>query len=350
MRLADAAEPVFARHETFHPRYGWFRKAVAAAAEDPGVFSAPDATVELGVGKNMVKAIRFWGLAAKLIESDPNPPGSPAKRTRSVVPTEFGRLLFDPSSGWDPFMEDPGTLWLLHWKLLSPRSQLPVWWVAFNQFNAIEFDFSDLESACRGGIASGAEWPAPHESSLRKDLSALLRTYAPAERTAHSRVEDLLDCPLRELGLIVRSQATGNHRFAMGPKPTLPPAVAAYAVLDYIAYCEPTARTVLLSRMSTEPGAPGRAFRLSEAELADALRQAVEFSDGELDLASPAGAAQLVWRGEAAELANALLDHHYLVGLERLVGLDRATHSTVSEMTGASAQRALVPGPVGVVR
>ena len=27
MRLVDAALPMFARHETFHPRYGWFRKA-----------------------------------------------------------------------------------------------------------------------------------------------------------------------------------------------------------------------------------------------------------------------------------------------------------------------------------
>ena len=27
MRLVEAAKPTFARHETFHPRYCWFRKA-----------------------------------------------------------------------------------------------------------------------------------------------------------------------------------------------------------------------------------------------------------------------------------------------------------------------------------
>ena len=67
MRLVDAAKPTFARHETFHPRYGWFRKAYAFVAEDPRIFVAKDAPVRIGVGKNMVRAIRFWGLAAKLI-------------------------------------------------------------------------------------------------------------------------------------------------------------------------------------------------------------------------------------------------------------------------------------------
>ena len=60
MRLSEAARPVFARHETFHPRYGWFRKAYEATADDPAAFTRKDAPVELGVGKNMVKSIRFW--------------------------------------------------------------------------------------------------------------------------------------------------------------------------------------------------------------------------------------------------------------------------------------------------
>ena len=62
MRLVDAAKPTFARHETFHPRYGWFRKAYSHVDADPHVFSREDAPVRVGVGKNMVRAIRFWAL------------------------------------------------------------------------------------------------------------------------------------------------------------------------------------------------------------------------------------------------------------------------------------------------
>ena len=309
MRLEDAARPTFARHETFHPRYGWFRKAFEAASENPDAFTDPDATVELGVGKNMVRSIRFWGLAAKLIEDDPNPRN---RRMPGVVPTRFGQLLFDSESGWDPYMEDPGTLWLLHWKLLAPRSLLPVWWVAFNEFHAVEFDVEELQLACSGGIDAVSNWQSPHPSSLKKDVTALMRTYAPAERTARSSIDDILDCPLRELGLITRSQATEKHRFTIGAKATLPSVVAAYSVLDYIAFSDPGANTVLLSRMADEPGAPGRVFRLNESELTETLRPAVELlADGDLALSSPAGAAQLAWKGDPSSLAETILGRYF---------------------------------------
>ena len=48
MRLVDAALPMFARHETFHPRYGWFRKAYWFAKWDHYVFGRSDAPVVIG--------------------------------------------------------------------------------------------------------------------------------------------------------------------------------------------------------------------------------------------------------------------------------------------------------------
>ena len=67
MRLENACTDTFARHETFHPRFGWFRKAFVAAATDLAIFNDPDATVRLGVGKNMVRSLRFWGTASHLL-------------------------------------------------------------------------------------------------------------------------------------------------------------------------------------------------------------------------------------------------------------------------------------------
>ena len=314
MRLADAAVPVFARHETFHPRYGWFRKSYEVASENSDAFTDPNATVELGVGKNMVKAIRFWGTAAKLIEDDQ---ASPNRRASGMIPTPFGRMLFDSETGWDPYMEDPGTLWLLHWRLLSPPCRVPVWWIAFNEFHAVEFDADELELASLSGVDAVAEWSRPHPSTVRKDVTALVRTYAPTERSSRTSIDDILDCPLRELGLITRSQATGRYRFTLGTKPTLPSAVVAHAVLDYISSIDPGANTALLSRLAGEPGSPGRAFRLSEAELADALLPAVEFlSDGGLSLASPAGTAQLAWDRDPSELALTMLDRYFLADFD----------------------------------
>ena len=178
--------------------------------------SRRDAPVQLGVGKNMVRAIRFWGLAAKLIAENS---GSLNRRSPDLVPTGLGHQLFG-ESGWDQYMEDPGTLWLLHWLLLAPPSRLPVWWLAFNEFHAVEFADDDLEEAAIVQLGAVAGWAAPHPSSVKKDVSALLRTYAPAERSGRTGIDDILDCPLRELNLIGRSAATDHYRFTLGAKPT----------------------------------------------------------------------------------------------------------------------------------
>ena len=306
MRLVETTKPTFARHETFHPRYGWFRKAYTFVAKDPRIFNQNDAPVQIGVGKNMVRAIRFWGLAAKLIEVSPQ---SPSRRPPDLVPTRLGDALFG-DSGWDRYMEDPGTLWLLHWLLLAPPSWLPVWWFAFNEFHAVEFADTDLQAAITTQLQVVSEWANPHPSSVRKDISALLRTYAPAERSGRTGIDDILDCPLRELKLIERSATMSQYRFTLGAKATLPSAILAYAALDYIAYTNTRGNTVMLSRLAHEPGAPGRAFKLTEGELLATLEPTIDETDA-LRLGVVTGASQLSWAGEPRRIATDILNDYY---------------------------------------
>ena len=307
MQLVEAAEPIFARHETFHPRYGWFRKAYNFVAEDPGVFIRDDAPVRIGVGKNMVRAIRFWGLAAKVIMEDPQ---SPSRRSPDLIPSPLGDSLFG-ERGWDRYMEDPGTLWLLHWMLLAPPSLLPVWWLAFNEFHAIEFTDDDLEAAITLKLEVASNWAAPHVSSIRKDVSALLRAYAPADQSGRTGIDDILDCPLRELNLIGRSVvAKSGYRFKSGAKRTLPSEILAYAALDYIARTDTTGNTATISRLVHESGAPGKVFKLTEAEYLAALEPAIDDSDA-LALAVTTGAAQISWTGEPRRIATAILNRYY---------------------------------------
>lgn len=175
MRIDEACLDTFARHETFHPRWGWIKKAFDAAKESPHVFNAEDATLKLGVGKNMVRSIRFWGHAfrALAIEHDPDRP-----RLSLSVPSAIGDAIFG-DGGWDPFTEDVGTLWLLHWLLLAPKSYMPVWWLSFSEFGAVEFTQQQLiEFAC-DQVESVSVWQSvPNRSSIEKDVSCFLRTYA----------------------------------------------------------------------------------------------------------------------------------------------------------------------------
>ena len=138
----------------------------------------------------------------------------------------------------------------------------------------------------------------------------MLRTYAPAERSGRDGIENVLDCPLRELNLIGRSAGTNRYRFALGAKPTLPPAVLAYAALDYIARAPNRGNTVTLGRLAHEPGAPGKIFKLTEGELLAALGPLAGETD-ELALTASTGAVQLSWSGDPSEIATTILDRYY---------------------------------------
>ena len=306
MRLVDAALPRFARHETFHPRYGWFRKAYAQVLANPRAFFGDDAPVRIGVGKNMVRAIRFWGLAAKLVTEDPD---SENRRAPDLMTTALGDALFG-AEGWDEYMEDPGTLWLLHWLLLAPPCHLPIWWLAFNEFHAVEFTEDDLHAAVKTQLDLAAEWRKPHASSVKKDVSALLRTYAHPDRRGRVAIDDILDCPLRELNLISRSASLGRCRFSVGTKVTLPSAILTYSTLDYLGRIDIGGTTVTLSQLALAPGSPGRAFKLSESEMLAGLEDTVRRTPG-LDLVAATDGIQLAWFEDRRVLGQQILDGYY---------------------------------------
>ena len=177
MGLDQHALPVFAGHQTFHPRFGWLKKGLDACAADPNVFNAEDAPLRLGVGKNMVEAIRFWCLATRVIVRVKSPEG---KRQYLHVPSKLGQSLLS-ENGLDPYFEQQGTLWLLHWQATSSQTLLPVWWCAFNELQALEFDGATPRSM-RGGDRSldvdgtrenlcqeGCRLPSAHVQSSARD-------------------------------------------------------------------------------------------------------------------------------------------------------------------------------------
>ena len=336
MRFDAACEPTFARHETFQPRYGWVKKAVDAAANDPGVFNRSDAVVTLGVGKNMVRSIRFWGLAYKVltrVKVD-------GQRVPSLTPTVIGNVMFG-EDGWDPYSEMDSTQWLLHWWLLAPKSETPVWWLAFNDFPGVEFSEEQLEQFILDRVH---DW-GPNDSSVRKDVSCLLRMYTSGS-SSRAGFDDLLDCPTRELGILGSTGEPGMYRFSVGPKPTLDPAVAAFACLDYIARSDITARTSSIARLATEHGSPGRVFKLTEQVLGSLLQEAAEVYD-DIRVTTSAGVQSLAFDLDAAWVGSELLRDHY----RALTGRDEIGHQTpyVHQICGPTGSLASDPGALVAV-
>ena len=94
----------FSGHETFPFRYPWLKKGFDAVSTDGDVFHKEHAITILGVGKNMVRSIRHWCLAAGVIQENRGEAADPG--AGGLIPTKLGRRIF-ADDGLDPYLRTP---------------------------------------------------------------------------------------------------------------------------------------------------------------------------------------------------------------------------------------------------
>ncbi|WP_225847314.1 DUF4007 family protein [Streptomyces sp. HPF1205] len=315
--LAEAVDLSFNRHETFAPRFGWLHKAYMQVKDTPGVFYREDAPVLLGVGKNMVNAMRYWSRAFKLTKEYAH--SDPSARALLSAPTWRARWLLD-EDGADPYLEDTGSLWLLHWWLLSSESeakcQVPSWYIIFNLAARSRATAEEMESVITRYVNENFAAPRrPAAESIKRDVDCIIKMYAQdleANPLSPGSFEDQLMSPFKELGLL-EGRGRGKERtwrFTSGTRSNLPAAVLVYACLDYASRLATQAGQISLARLAGETGSPGRAFRMREPELTKAIEGLVG-GHPDLQIVEALGQRSLAYAKPPQELAWDVLDEYY---------------------------------------
>lgn len=332
--IKNSIEGTFGRHETFTIRHGWLKRAYDAIVQTriPGeagnligseLFHLSDTHQLLGVGKNMARSIRFWIRATRLAEElDDNRDPDNRRRVLATI-TPFGQALLDTDDGLDPYLEDLGSWWLLHWMMLSPGGLLPVWWSAFHTYRGVSFTREQMLDHAISQVEATASWnePKPPKSStVKKDVLAMLRAYAGTSGSRRrDRTDDIIDAPLVPLTLIRATSENGKFRFGIGPKPGLPPALVAFTSLDFLRATGATAKSTLIASLASEPGGPGRAFKLTERDLVELLQRAADGNEDLITVASTGGSEALnvvAAEGYGMVAARLLWRHYRTLGSE----------------------------------
>jgi len=282
-KLSNKRSFNFSGHETFPFRYAWLKKGVDAVSRDGSFFSNERAMVELGVGKNMVQSIRHWCLATKML----------AEESSQLIPTNLGRsILLD--GGFDPYLEDTATLWLIHWNLASNTNLATTWFSVFSHWHSIEFTKDQLifwvktlvEETGRKRIS---------ENTIRRDVDCFVRTYVHSRHTKAAVQEDTLDCPLVDLRLIVELHESKSYQFQRGPQASLPDEIFVLALIDYwmSSPSRMNTNTLAFERIAYDPGSPGRIFKIDEDSLASRLERIEKVTKGALRYGETAGLKQV---------------------------------------------------------
>ncbi|MGD8457145.1 MAG: DUF4007 family protein [Anaerolineales bacterium] len=261
----------FSGHETFPFRYTWLSKGVLKVQEYPNLFVRDDAMIILGVGKNMVRSIRHWCETLGLIFSP--------KRGK-FEPTLLGLNIFG-ENGWDPYLENPATLWLLHWLLGSRWEKNSTWFLAFTRWGAPYFTKEQLVNWIWNQVQDNKGVRATR-NSIKRDVDVFIRTYTPSRVSNKKLLEDSFDCPLVELGLI--SELDKNlFGFFIGPKLSLPHEIFVFALLEYYELNSPDQNALSFESLLLGPGSPGRVFLLNENSLFSRLENLPSWSSLQYD-------------------------------------------------------------------
>ena len=240
----------FRAHDTFFIRKGWLNKGMRNVNKDPAVFMGTNGNPMdiLGIGANMVKALRYW-LQAVNLTSEPNS----GKREQSF--TGFGRVVFEN----DPYIEEMGTLWLLHYQLAKNKDEATAWYYFFNEFKPSEFTKEDFVKQLSNYIRINGEEVS--ERSLEDDYNCIINTYVPRIKSSPEKVqpESNIDCPLGELGLIdISNKKEKIYKKSVPKKDTIHPLILLAVILD-----QANGETsIKISSIQNDPCNAGKIFNL----------------------------------------------------------------------------------------
>ena len=294
--------PSFSGHQTFPFRYTWLKKGVDAVVEDPKIFVSEDASVILGVGKNMVASIRHWCQVSGLIRTDPHQRGQ-------SIPTNLGEVIFDNNNGFDPYLDDPATLWLIHWKIATNSNQATSWYWAFNIFRENQFTPDIFKKQL-------SEWTQQQKASMRpvsdntlhRDIHCFLRTYCQSRHT-NAVIEETFDSPLVELNLIAELPEGNRYEFQRGEKETLPIEVFTAILIAFWDARFSERDAMPFRELMYAPISPGRIFRLDEDTMALYLERLDDLTDGVLRYDETADLKQVYRDGDLNPMG--LLERYY---------------------------------------
>ncbi|KOY84529.1 hypothetical protein AD998_20255 [bacterium 336/3] len=283
---------IFSGHDSFQCRQLWLKKGYDFVIEGRN-FNDESAVIQLGVGKNMVSSIRFWLKAFNIID-------------KKDIPTEFGKRLFDNENGYDPFLEDEASLWLLHYQIVK-TGFASIYSIIFNEFRK-EKMFFNRESFVNYVKRLGESNPELifNENTIAKDFDVFINLYK--NESSITDIEDSFSGILSELELL---KATYNQKGKIDSyyienteRDILNEYIVLFTILDNPNY----GNSISLNSLEFDLNSPGSIFSLNRSGLMNKISDLVK-KFKEITFTDQAGIKELQFKNKPE--AYTILDKYY---------------------------------------
>lgn len=280
----------FSGHDSFQCRQLWLKKGYDYI-QDQKSFNDEDAIVQLGVGKNMVSSIRFWLKAFNVIDN-------------KEMPTEFGKRIFDNENGYDPFLEDEASLWLLHYQLVK-NGFASIYSLIFNEFRKEKMFFNKetFVNYIKRIVESNPNLNF-NENTIAKDFIVFVNLYKIDIESKN--IEDSFAGILSELELLKTTGKGKDEQFFIenSERDNIPEEVILFIILDNPNY----GSSISLNSLEFEWNSPGSIFALNRKGLVNKILDIVDnFKD--ITFTDQAGIKELQFKKKVE--AYTILDKYY---------------------------------------
>jgi len=286
---SDTIKYTFSGHESFQCRQLWLKKGYDYIQSNKS-FNDEDAVVKLGVGKNMVSSIRYWMKAFNIIDSKENP-------------TIFGTKLFG-NDGYDPFLEDDASLWLLHYQLIN-TGIASTYSIIFNEFRKEKLFFNkDTFVNYLKRIREAEKSLSFNDNTVVDDFNVFVKMYQNNE--SNKDVEDSFSGILSEIELL-KTYGNGKdeqYQIENNERDKLPEEVLLFSILDNPNYGD----SIGLNSLEYDNNSPGSIFCLNRSGLVNKISEIV-LGNKQITFTDHAGIKELQFKKKP--IAYSILDAYY---------------------------------------
>jgi hypothetical protein len=248
----------FSGHESFICKQFWLKKIYDFVASKQK-FNDEDAVIALGVGKNMVSSLRYWGKAFHILDENDH-----------ITP--IAKFVLD-DQGFDPYLEDFGTVWLLHYHLIK-TCKASIYSLVFNEFRKERSDFTKeqlhgfLKRKCQEVSANSY-----NVNTINTDINVFFRNYVKPHRDDKVEIEDDYSGIMIDLDLIKSYKQRNDetiitrYKIDLHERLSIPAEIVLYCIMDNY----PDHKTVSFRELLNGVNSPGSVFVLTAEGLHNIL-------------------------------------------------------------------------------